>query len=123
MPPTQRFGMAHALKQPPQWFGLLEVSTHSMPHNVPVGQNGMHRAFAQRASAGHVKPQPPQFDGSLFRSTQRSKQGDRFAGQPQDPERHAASPRGSQTLPHAPQLKGSVVMSTQTPSQTPTNGP
>ena len=57
--------------QPPQWCASIAVSTHDEPQSVrPIEHIITQAPMSQTCPVGHTIPQPPQFIGSLVRSTQ-----------------------------------------------------
>ena len=73
IPLTQRPDM-HALLQPPQCLGSVEMSVHTPLQNVPVGQGSTQAPSTHSARPGQETPQLPQFDESERQSTQAPEQ-------------------------------------------------
>jgi hypothetical protein len=125
----------HAMSQPPQLFGSLVGSTQTLLQRICVpGHTILLQVWAVQhpppwhevVPAGHVSPQPPQLSMSVFVSTHVVPQHVRPTGQGvfwqfvvfgwQTPSEHVSF--APQTLPHVPQLLGSVSRFASQPSAT-----
>jgi hypothetical protein len=111
-PPMQR------LPHEPQLRGSLLVSTHAIPHCISPDGHAQLPAV-QVEPMGHVLPQEPQSRLFVWRSTHAPLGGQDVCpvGQPivHAPFTHWLP--GPHRFPQVPQLRGSVVVSTQNPPQ------
>jgi hypothetical protein len=97
---------------------LVSVSMHDPPQfSRPVGHVVAHRPLSQTPPAAHAWLQPPQWTGLDFVSTHASPQRANPSRQlkPHSPSLQLAVPfaGASHATPHAPQLTGSPIVSTQ----------
>lgn len=116
-PATHDSPVAHACPQLPQFAASPEVSTHAVPHAVSGGVQ-LHLPAEQKSNgARQTTPQSPQSIGLFCTSVQREPVGAvhifAVVGHEQVPPVQG-SPEG-QTVPHAPQLRGSVLVSAHRP--------
>jgi hypothetical protein len=112
-PPVQACPAWHAVPHAPQFKALVVTSVHWPPHACwPTGHPQV--PFEQAWPAGHTMPQPPQFVGLLVMFVQLAPQVMVPPGQVAEhvPLAHTR-PCAAQSLPHAPQLLPSDVVSTQ----------
>jgi hypothetical protein len=108
-----------ALPHPPQLLLSVCGSTQAAAHCRSPAAHA-HVAFTQFPPFGHCVPQPPQLTGSAVVSTHAPLQltkGD-VQATPQAPLSHVGVPESAeQTLPHEPQLSGSLSVRVHALSQ------
>lgn len=101
-------GALQELPQPPQWLVLLLVSTHELPHIVPL-QEDLHTPPSQVCPPAQAEPQPPQCDGFVCVLTQAVPHfvspESHTKSQPVWAQTADAPPGATQALPQAPQCK------------------
>jgi hypothetical protein len=113
LPATQGSPAPHAVPQAPQFSGSDDSDAHALPHAVsPAGQ--AHCEPEQIWVAPQAWLQLAQFEGSAVRSTQLDEQA--VYGGAQDAAHCPAWQKlwvEGHTVPHAPQLSGSLPSDTQ----------
>ena len=116
-PAEQTSPLLQAAPQAPQWFGLLWVSTHSVPHLVaPPAHLMPHTPTEQTSPVLQAVPQAPQLFGSVPVSTHLSVQ----SVVPAHLASHLPCEQNSpvlQAVPQVPQLLGSKSVLVQVPLQ------
>jgi hypothetical protein len=113
-------GVGHAVPQPPQFAGLVAVSTHAPPQGTSLPpQVALHEPAEQTSVAPQRVTHPPQWDGSVMVSTQalphRTKPALQTKSHPLP--LHTGEPFAGalQDVLQLPQCAGSVVVSTHPP--------
>lgn len=101
--------VGQGLSQPPQWNGLVSVSTQAPAHSVRSPQPALQTPVRHTKPGSHGRSQPPQCVPSAFTSTQASPQCMASLGHAQLPASQAMPAGHGESQP--PQWAGSLVVS------------
>jgi hypothetical protein len=114
-------GTLHAMPQPPQWFGSLDVSTQPPPHLSKSGSQSKSQTPAVHrrvpfAGATQALSQLPQCDNEELKSTQERLQLTRGVVHEVLQALMSQTSLAGHRLPQLPQLFGSAFRSKQVPT-------